>query len=61
MNTTFYKGEVDALKEMAQKIESHKPQMEETELSPKALSSVFGIIGCTIIATVGILTWWLLI
>lgn len=60
MNTTFYKDEVEALKEMAQNIESHKPQFNLTETDSKALMSVFGIIGFTVIAVVALLTWWLI-
>lgn len=59
MNTTFYKNEVEALKEMAQNIESHKPQINGTETDTKSFLFVFGIIGVTIIAVVAFLTWWL--
>ncbi len=63
MNTTFYKDEVDALKKMAETIESHKPQIGKhegkDEDSSKSLIAVVGIIVATILGAVGFLTWWL--
>lgn len=59
MNTTFYKDEVDALKKMADSIESHKPQIGEYEVESKSFIVVVGIVVASIIVTVGFLTWWL--
>ena len=61
MNTTFYKKEVQVLKEMAENIETHKPNIDErvSELGSKEIGIVIGLIGMTLIAMIGFLTWWL--